>query len=212
MDLNELKFFVYVCRSCSFTVAAQQLGVPKSTVSRAIRRLELRVGVRLVERTTRSVAITEAGQIYYEHCQRVMEEAEQADLAMGALMAEPRGRLRVAVPSAFARSRLAPILGTFLARYPEVRLELQFTSENPLQKQTNLDVVIRAGRLEDSGLLVSTLAPVRIGVYASPAYLSGRTAPDVPMDLRLHSCITVKCGTSGSLGDATIWKLRRGRK
>src|SRR5882757_1528884 len=104
-DLNELQFFVQVSKAQSFTWAARRMRVPKSSVSRAIARLEARLGVRLLERTTRSVTLTEAGALYLDHCQRVMEEAEQADLAMGALLAKPRGRLWVA----------APLLGEFLA-------------------------------------------------------------------------------------------------
>jgi DNA-binding transcriptional LysR family regulator len=102
-DLNELQFFVQVSKAQSFTWAARRLGVPKSSVSRAIGRLETRLGVRLLERTTRSVALTEAGALYLDHCQRVMEEAEHADLAMGALLAKPRGRLWVAAPLPFIR-------------------------------------------------------------------------------------------------------------
>src|ERR1700761_8331781 len=94
-DLNELRFFVEVSNARSFTGAAQRIGVPKSTVSRAVQRLEARLGVRLVERTKRRGALPEGGEPYLNHCRRVMEEAEQADLAVGALQAEPRGRLRI---------------------------------------------------------------------------------------------------------------------
>jgi DNA-binding transcriptional LysR family regulator len=97
-DLNELQFFVRVSQVQSFTLAAKHLGVPKSSVSRAISRLEGRLGVRLVERTTRSVALTEIGELYLEHCRRVLEEAEQADLVISTLVAKPRGTLRSAHP------------------------------------------------------------------------------------------------------------------
>ena len=97
---------MHVSQTQSFTKAAKRLGVPKSSVSRAIHRLENRLGVRLVERTTRRVALTEVGELYLDRCQRAMEEAAQADLAVGALQAKPRGTLRVAAPVAFARSIL----------------------------------------------------------------------------------------------------------
>src|SRR5215470_17794899 len=146
-DLNELQFFVHVSQTQSFTLAARHLGVPKSSVSRAIARLEGRLGVRLVERTTRSVALTEAGEIYLDRCRRVLDEAEQADLAVGALLATPRGRLRVGAPVMFARAILGPALGEFLARYPELRVNLQLLGGGAVPREEDLDVVVRAGPL-----------------------------------------------------------------
>jgi DNA-binding transcriptional LysR family regulator len=209
-DLNELRFFVQVSESQSFTLAAKYLGVPKSSVSRAISRLEGRLGVRLVERTTRSVALTDAGELYLSGCQRVLEEAEQADLAVGALLAKPRGTLRIGVPGAFARIILGPILGEFLARYPELRLRLQMLGEDTPAREKILDLVVRPGPLEDSGLLVKPLMRIRLGAYASPAYLESHDAPDSPAALRHHSCITMTCGTFGEPGDSATWRLRRG--
>ena len=209
-DLNELQYFLQVSETQSFTVAAKRLGVPKSSVSRAIQRLEARLGVRLVERTTRSVALTEAGEVYLDRCQRVMEEAEQADLAIGALLAKPRGRLRVGAPVAFARSILGPILGEFLSRYPELRFHLQLVNGNASAREGSFDVVIRAGPLEDSGLLVKPIMRIRLGAYASPAYFENRELPESPAALREHSCITTSCGAFGEPGDAATWRLRRG--
>ena len=210
-DLNELQFFLQVSETRSFTAAAKRLGVPKSSVSRAIQRLETRLGVRLVERTTRSVALTEAGEVYLDRCQRVMEEAEQADLAVGALLAKPRGRLRVGAPVAFTRFILGPILGEFLSTYPDVRLHLQLLNGDASSREGNhLDVVIRPGPLEDSGLLVKPIMQIRLGAYASPLYLENREPPDSPAALREHSCITTTCGRFGEPGDAAIWRLHRG--
>lgn len=209
-DLNELQFFVQVSLAQSFTKAAKRLGVPKSSVSRAILRLENRLGVRLVERTTRRVALTEVGELYLKRCQRVMEEAEQADLAVGALQAAPRGMLRVGAPVAFARSILGPSMGEFLAMYPEVRLHLQLLSGDESPREGTLDVIVRAGPLEDSGLLVSSLMRIRLGAYASPGYLASRKLPDSPADLNQLSCITTSCDTLGELGDSTTWRLRCG--
>jgi DNA-binding transcriptional LysR family regulator len=209
-DLNELQYFVHVSQAQSFTLAAKRLGVPKSSVSRAISRLEARLGVRLVERSTRSVALTEAGELYLESCQRMLEEAEQADLAVGALLANPRGRLRVGAPVAFARFVLAPIMGDFLAMYPEIRLHLQLLGGDASPREGSLDVMIRSGPLEDSGLLVKPLMRIRLGAYASPFYLQGRELPDSPAALRQLSCITTSCGSFGEPGDSAVWRLRRG--
>jgi DNA-binding transcriptional LysR family regulator len=208
-NLNELQFFVHVSQTQSFTKAAKRLGVPKSSVSRAILRLESRLGVRLVERTTRKVALTEVGEVYLDRCQRVMEEAAQADLAVGALQSKPRGTLRVGAPVAFARSILGPKMGTFLAMYPELRLHMQLLNGHESTSESGLDVLIRAGALEDSGLLVKPLMRIRLGAYASPDYLKPRKMPQAPADLMELSCIATSCDSGGDTGDFTTWKLRR---
>jgi len=214
-DLNELQFFVQVSKAQSFTRAARRMGVPRSSVSRAIGRLEARLGVRLVERTTRSVALTEAGALYLDHCQRVMEEAEQADLAMGVLLAKPRGRLWVAAPLPFIRFELVPLLGEFLAEYPELRVSVEALSVEKVAREGTPDVMIWPGPLQDSGLLMKPLAEVRLGAYASPLYLEraasmGASPITVPADLLVHSCVTSGCGTHGEPMDSAVWRLRRG--
>jgi DNA-binding transcriptional LysR family regulator len=209
-NLNELQFFVHVSQTQSFTGAAKRLGVPKSSVSRTIQRLERRLGVRLVERTTRRVALTEVGELYLDHCRRVMEEAEQADLAVGALQAKPRGTLRVGAPVAFARSIMGPSMGDFLAMYPELRMHLQLLNGDESPRAGSFDVIVRAGPLEDSGLLVKPLMRIRLGAYASPAYLKRRKPPESPAGLAQQSCITMTCGTFGEPGDFAMWRLRRG--
>ena len=210
IDLNDLQCFVHVSRAQSFTRAAKRLGVPKSNISRAIRRLENRLGVRLVERTTRKVALTEVGEVYLSRCQRMMEEAEQADLAVGALQGKPRGTLRVGAPVAFARSILGPVMGEFLRLYPELRLHLQLLNGNESPREGSFDVVVQAGVLEDSGLLVKPLMQVRLGAYASPAYLLDQKLPETPADLVGLSCITTTCDTLGEPGEFTTWRLCRG--
>jgi DNA-binding transcriptional LysR family regulator len=208
-NLNELQFFVEVSQTHSFTKAAKRLGVPKSSVSRAVLRLENRLGVRLVERTTRKVALTEVGELYLNRCRRVIEEAEQADLAIGALQVMPRGLLRVGAPVAFARSILGPSMGDFLTMYPELRLRLELLNGGESSREGALDVLIRAGALEDSGLLMKPLMRIRLGAYASPSYLKNHTLPERPADLRELSCITTSCDTLGEPEDFTTWRLRR---
>ena len=207
-DLNELHYFVQVAQAQSFTAAAKRLGMPKSSISRAIARLEGRLGVRLVERTTRRVSLTEAGEVYLDRCQHVLEEAERADLEVGALLAKPRGRLRIAAPAIFARVILGPTLGAFLSRYPDLRVNVQFLGPD-LPREGSLDLIICAGPLEDSGLLVKPLFQIRLGIYASPAYLADREPPDSPASLRQQSCIVTSCGTFGEPGSAALWRLRR---
>ncbi len=209
-DLNEVQIFVQVSQSQSFTLASKRLGMPKSNVSRAIQNLENRLGVRLLERTTRSMALTDAGEMYFERCKRVLEDAEQADLMIGALQSKPRGRLRVGAPVAFARFILAPVLGEFLALYPELRLQLQLLQGSTSTLDKGLDVVIRPGPLEHSGLLVKPIMKIRLGIYASPAYLQKSNALTAPTDLREHRCITTNCGSHGEPADSAVWRLSRG--
>lgn len=208
-NLNELQYFVQVSDAQSFTLAARKLGVPKSSVSRTIHRLEDRLGVRLIERTTRRVALTEVGQIYLAHCHRLIEEAEQADLAVGALLAQPRGRLRVGAPVPFARFILGPILAEFLSRYPDLSVDLQLLNGDVFPRDGSLDILIRAGAVGDSGLMVRWLMRVLQGVYASPAYLERHGPPQTPTELRRHLCIATSCDTvGGEPGGSATWRLR----
>jgi DNA-binding transcriptional LysR family regulator len=213
VDLNELQYFVQLAKAQSFTRAARRMGVPKSSVSRVIGRLEARLGVRLVERTTRSMALTEAGTLYLDHCTRVIEEVENADLAMGALLATPRGRLRVAAPLPYIRFELAPLLGELLTEYPELRVSVQAFSIEHGARQAVPDITIWPGPPPDSRLLMTRLAEIRLGAYASPIYVDKMKLSDmvrVPGDLRGHDCITSECGAIGGQVDGAMWKLRRG--
>jgi DNA-binding transcriptional LysR family regulator len=209
-DLNELQFFIQVSQQRSFTKAARRLGVPKSSVSRAISRLEGRLGVRLVERTTRSVTLTEVGELYLNRCLRVLEEAEQADLAVGALQAVPHGTLRVGAPIAFARSILGPRIAGFLSMYPEMRLHVQLLNGPAPSRESGLDLIVQAGTPEDSSLLVKPLMRIRLGVYASPGLLQHRPIPTAPADLLQLNCVATSCDTHGESGDFATWRLRRG--
>jgi DNA-binding transcriptional LysR family regulator len=204
-DLNELQIFVQVAQTHSFTLAAKRLGVPKSAASRGLARLEQRLGVRLLHRTTRRVTLTDGGEVYLQHCQRVLEEAEQADLAVSALQATPRGWLRVGAPLTFARFFLGELLDTFLARYPELRVHVLLRGADITPPDANLDVLIQTGPLEDSRLLVKRLGFGLRGIYASSTYVEKQGSPDSPAGLRQHSCIT-----TGETGASATWRIRRG--
>ncbi|MGG1947847.1 LysR family transcriptional regulator [Trinickia sp. NRRL B-1857] len=210
IDLNELQVFVRICEAQSFTVAAERLGVPKSSVSRALSRLEKRLGVCLIERTTRSLMLTEAGELYLERCMRMLDEVELADLAIGAMHAEPRGLLRVATSVPFARFAIAPLLGDFLARYTQVRVQLQLLDSEYKVAEPAADITIRPDPSADPAMRATPLFQVRLALYASPAYLSGRRPPQTPADLRDHHCISSHCCTPGLPAGASSWRLRRG--
>lgn len=189
-DLNHLLSFYWLAKTGSFTAAGAVLGLPKSTVSRQIRALEQRLQVRLVERTTRRLALTEIGGVYLGHCERVMAEAEDAERAVTAYSAEPRGLLRVGVPVTFARTYLAPMLPAFCAQYPDLRLDLVFRSGPIDPAEGLLDVVIHVGRLHDSSYVVRRLGAMGLAPYASPSYVARRGLPLAPAELAEHEVLT----------------------
>jgi DNA-binding transcriptional LysR family regulator len=205
MDLNELLVFAKVVQAGSFTVAARGLRMPKSTVSRKVSELEERVGAQLLQRTTRKLRLTDVGQAYYEHCARIVAEAEQAELAVTRMQAAPHGLLRVTAPLTF--SFLAPIVAEFLKHYPEVQLELVCTDRSVDLVQDGFDLAVRAGRLADSSLIARKLGSVERVVVAAPSYLAERGAPRNPKDLERHDCLVFGAGMEGN-----VWTLHSGNK
>ena len=138
-----------------------------------------------------------------------MDEAEQADLAVGAMLARPKGKLRVGAPVAFARFVLGPLPNEFLAMYPELRVHIELLSGNGRNHDESLDLVVRAGPLEDSGWLVKPLMKVRLGIFASPAFLKRHKRPESPAELRQLPCIVTSCGPLGEAEDFALWRLQR---
>jgi DNA-binding transcriptional LysR family regulator len=205
MDLNELLVFAKVVQAGSFTVAARGLRMPKSTVSRKVSELEERVGAQLLQRTTRTLRLTDVGQAYYEHCARIVAEAEQAELAVTRMQTAPHGLLRVMAPLTF--SFLGPIVAEFLKRYPEVQLELVCTDRSVDLVQEGFDLAVRAGRLADSSLIARKLGNVERVVVAAPSYLEERGAPKSPKELERHDCLVFGAGMEGN-----VWTLHSGNK
>ncbi|MFP2924729.1 LysR substrate-binding domain-containing protein [Pyxidicoccus sp. 3LG] len=205
MDLNELLIFAKVVEAGSFTSAAKGLRMPKSTVSRKLSDLEERVGAQLLQRTTRKLRLTEVGRAYYEHCARIVAEAEQAELAVTRLQAAPHGLLRVTTPLTF--SFLGPLVSTFLKRYPEVQVELLCTDRTVHLMEEGFDLAVRAGRLADSSMMARRLGSIERVVVASPKYLSERGTPKSPRDLEKHDCLLF-----GSAWDSNVWTLTSGSR
>lgn len=202
MDLNQLVVFARVVEAGSFIAASRALGIPKSTVSRKIADLEDRLDTRLLQRTTRTLSLTDAGRLFYDHCARIASEVESAQLAVTSLKETPRGLLRVTCgPNA---SYLAPIVRDYLQRYPEVRLELVTTARSVDLVEERFDVGIRAGRLPDSSLIAKSLGVAAWFLVASPAYLKRRGRPRTPADLAKHHVVHFL----GS--DRVTLQLRRG--
>jgi DNA-binding transcriptional LysR family regulator len=187
MDLNEMVVFARVVQTGSFTTAAAELGMPKSTVSRKVTDLEARLKARLLQRTTRKLNLTDVGRIYFEYCARVVAEIEDAERAVNTLQETPRGLLRVTVGVGFGF--LGPIISDFLKRCPEVRIELFTTARIVDLVEERFDVGIRAGPLADSSLVARSLGTVKWFLVATPGYLKRRGRPKSPDDLRAHDCL-----------------------
>lgn len=191
LDLNDLAIFARVVQLGSLTAAADSLDIPKSNVSRRLSRLETELGVRLLERTTRKLHLTEVGGLYYEHCKRILEEVEHAELSVQQRLEAPRGLLRLSASYSTGQSLLSPVLGEFMARYPEVKLQLVLTNRRVDLIEEGFDMVLRIGKLEESNLVARYLGSSRIMCVASPAYLQRAGAPARPEDLLQHPCLTM---------------------
>ncbi len=187
-NLAAMAVFARVVEDRSFTRAAGALGCSKSAVSKAVSQLEDRLGARLLNRTTRRLALTEAGTAYYERAARILAEAAEADSAVSALQDEPRGTLRVNAPMTFGQRHLAPAIGAFLKHYPELRLDITLTDRFVDLIGEGYDVAVRIAALPDSSLIAAKLAPNRRVVCASPGYLARAGTPHHPQDLRKHNC------------------------
>ncbi|HET6395646.1 MAG TPA: LysR family transcriptional regulator [Pseudoxanthomonas sp.] len=191
-DLNDTLVFVKVVEQGSFIAAAKSLGLPKTTVSRKVQELETRLGAQLLHRTTRRLGLTEAGSVYYEHCQRIAQELEEAESAVGQLQGGPRGWLRFTVPYSIGIAWISPLLGEFHAQYPDIRLDMHM-SNDPVDLISNeIDVALRAGPLPDSTLVARRLAGFRTQVFASPRYIERHGEPLHPDELQHHRIIAVR--------------------
>jgi len=202
-DFNDMIVFAHVVREGSFTAAAKVLDLPKSTVSRKISALEDRLGVRLLQRTTRSLSLTEPGRVYHEHCERILAEVEAAERAVGSLRDEPRGRLRVT--GALRMHFMGSLFAELLVRHPDLEVELLCTDRNVSLVDEGFDVAIRAGQLEDSTLVARRLGHADQVMVASPAYVHRRGEPSHPRELRDHAGL-VFGGGDPKAGGAT-WTL-----
>jgi len=187
--LDAIEAFVKVAETNSFSEAARRLRVSKSAVSRLVGALEAELGARLLHRTTRSLTLTEVGRDYFERSRRVLADIDEANLAVSQAQAAPRGRLRVNAPMSFSFLHLSQAMPDFLARYPDIGVDLVMNDRFVDLVDEGFDVAVRIGALEDSSLIARRLAPVRRVVCASPAYLDARGVPSMPDDIVHHDCV-----------------------
>ena len=209
-DLNDTLIFVKVVEHGSFISAARSLRLPKTTVSRKVQELETRLGAQLLHRTTRKLGLTEAGNIYFEHCQRIARELDEAESAVGQLQSGPRGWLRFTAPYSLGIDKIAPLLGEFRTRHPEVRVELLLSNEPLDLIDKEIDVALRVGHLPDSNLVARRLAVFRTQVFASAEYIARHGEPLHPDDLQHHATLAMQ--KSRRNGNGFAWPLSDGER
>ncbi|WP_338664832.1 LysR family transcriptional regulator [Pararoseomonas sp. SCSIO 73927] len=184
-----MRVFVRTAECGSFTGAARGLGMSPPAVTRAVAALEETIGTRLLQRTTRSVRLTEAGQRYLEDCRRILSDIEEAEAAAAGSYATPTGTLTVTASVQFGRLHVLPVMTEYMARHPGVTLRALFVDRVINMLEEGADVGIRIGHLPDSGLMAARVGSVRRVLCAAPAYLARHGAPAAPRDLRDHAVI-----------------------
>jgi DNA-binding transcriptional LysR family regulator len=202
-DLNDILVFARVVQAGSFTAAAHALQMPKSTVSRKVTELEQRLGVRLLQRTTRTLSLTDEGRTYNDFCARIVEEIDEAEIAVGRLRGAPSGPLRVTTPLNFGF--MGPIVTEFAKDYREVTVEIVSTDRVVNLVEERFDIAIRAANLSDSTLVARPLGNLRRVVVASSGYARRRGRPRQPADLAEHDALVFGAGVS-----PTTWRLDKG--
>src|SRR6185436_13779506 len=186
---GEIEAFLRTVESGSFAAAAQALRQTPSAVSRSVARLEARLGIRLLTRTTRSLSVTPEGERYRQQAQRLLLDLEELDRSFSSDKSEPRGRLRVSVSTPFGQHCLLPALPAFLLRYPKITLDVSLSDALSDLVADRIDVAIRHGTLRDSSLRARKLGSSRWLVVAAPSYLSQHGVPRTPADLDRHNCL-----------------------
>jgi DNA-binding transcriptional LysR family regulator len=189
MDLNEINVFVKVAQAGSFTRAARELGIPNSTASARVSALERRLGVTLLQRTTRKLRMTEEGEAYARRAAQGLYEIARAESEVSLWQSEPQGILRVTTPIGVGTEFFANLVANFRKKYPKVSVEVLFADRTVDLVAEGIDVAIRAGGLKDSGLIARQVGTSVWAPVASPAYIKRCGMPSHPKDLREHACL-----------------------
>ncbi len=191
--------FVAVAETFSFTDAAKRLNTSVAQVSRRVSALEERLAIKLLNRTTRKVSLTEAGQVYFEQCRHLVEGLEHAELAVTQMQSSPKGLIKITAPATYGERHLAPLLNQFIELYPQVDLELNLTNQKLDLIEAGVDIAIRLGRLENSNLIARRLANRQMYVCASPKYLEAFGEPHTLSELKHHQCL---------VGSLQYWRFK----
>jgi DNA-binding transcriptional LysR family regulator len=201
--LEAMAFLAEAVDSGSFSAAGRTLGLAPSSIARGIAALENDLGIRLLNRTTRKLSLTEAGRLYLERARRILGEVEEARLSVTQLEAAPRGTLKLNAATAFGRVHIVPMLPTFLQQYPDLRVDLTLTDAFVDLVEEGVDLAIRVGELKDSSMIARRLAPNDRVLCASPVYFDQQGRPTSPDDLNSHNCLIYKRGN-----DRPVWHFR----
>lgn len=202
-NLNGMLAFVRVVESGSFVGAGKRLGLSASAVGKSLARLEEKLGVRLLNRSTRRISLTDEGTLFFERCQRIVAEVQEAEAELARISDTPRGKLRVSLP-AIGYRMLLPILPEFSERYPEIELDLDFNDRLIDVIAEGVDAVIRSGELADSQLKSRTLGPFAFVLIGAPHYFARHGIPQAPRDLEQHACLRYKFPGSTQLQEWTL--------
>ncbi|MBU2013746.1 LysR family transcriptional regulator [Pseudomonas sp. Choline-3u-10] len=206
--VSELAFFSQLVRLGSLAATARELNLTPPAVSKRLAQLEQRLGVRLLNRTTRSISLTAEGELYLDSAQRILREIEEMERQVSSSRALPKGLLRVNAPLGFGRTHVCPAISSFVRRYPEVDVQLHL-SDRPINLPDDaIDVAIRFGDLPDSRLIARKIAANRRKLCAAPSYLATHGHPLTPKDLMQHNCIVLRQNDS-AFG---VWRLSRGKQ
>lgn len=189
MNLNDIRLFLRVVETNSFTSAADSLGIQKSTISRRINQLEDELGVRLLQRTTRKLKLTEEGVELFNRCLPLINELELIPDQVTTHQDNLRGKLRITLPPEMALYMMNEIISSFIARYPNVEMEVELSTRLVDLIEDGVDLAMRVGTLADSSLIARKIASVKMGLYCTPEYAEKHGLPDTPSDLNLHTCL-----------------------
>jgi len=183
--LTAIKVFINVVETGSFSAASERMGLSRAAASKTVSQLEAHLGGRLLNRTTRHVSTTESGRLYFEHCREILHQLEEADGEVSGLSQEPRGILRISVPTNFSSNHLVPLVARFMQTYPDLKVDMESTNRRVDLVDEGFDLAIRMGVLTDSDLIARRLARLRHAVVASPDYINVHGVAKTPADLAI---------------------------
>lgn len=205
---SELAFFCLLVKQGSLAATARELNLTPPAVSRRLSQLEERLGVRLLNRTTRRISLTSEGEVYFGNAQRILSDIDEMERLVSSSRAAPKGLLRVNAPLGFGRSYIGPAISAFTKTYPDVDVQLHLTDRPVNLPDEAIDVSIRFGEMPDSRLIAKKIAANRRLLCASPAYLRAAGQPSFPHELTQHQCIVLR-QNEAAYGN---WRLSRGKQ